>query len=145
MKATFLTTFFCAIALTVFSQNWQTDFTTAQEIAARENKQIIMVFQGSDWCAPCIKLDHEVWSTDAFQIYAKEHYVMLKVDFPRSRKNALSPEQQEHNNHLAELYNTQGYFPAVVVLDKSGSVKGSTGYLHMSPNDYIAHLNSLKS
>lgn len=48
---------------TAFGQEWQTDFTKAKEIATAENKPIILIFQGSDWCAPCIKLDREVWST----------------------------------------------------------------------------------
>jgi len=77
---------------TTIAQEWQTDFTIAKEIAAKEGKPIILVFQGSDWCAPCIKLDREIWSTDTFKEYAKENYVMLKADFPRRKKNTLSIE-----------------------------------------------------
>ena len=31
--------------------------------AQKQNKKIILVFQGSDWCGPCIKLSKEIWST----------------------------------------------------------------------------------
>ncbi len=126
------------------AQEWQTDLTQAEKIAANENKPIILVFQGSDWCAPCIKLDREIWSTDTFKKYSKDHFVMLKADFPRNGKNALEPEQQEKNNKLAETYNKEGYFPLVVVLNKDGKVLGKTGYKHISPEEYIKTLNSLQ-
>ena len=128
-----------------FAQDWQTDFVKAKEIASKNDRPIILVFQGSDWCAPCIKLDKEVWSTDEFKAYAKDHFVMLQADFPKRKANALEAIQQEHNNKLAEAYNTNGYFPYVVVLDKNGKVLGSTGYKKMSPKDYISLLESFKS
>jgi thiol-disulfide isomerase/thioredoxin len=42
------------------AQNWQTDFEEAKRIASEQNKNIIIVFSGSDWCAPCIKLDKNI-------------------------------------------------------------------------------------
>ncbi|WP_274476516.1 thioredoxin family protein [Mangrovimonas aestuarii] len=131
-----------ATSLTGFAQDWQTDFNLAKQTAEQTNKRIILVFQGSDWCAPCIKLDREVWSTDEFKSYATDHFVMLKADFPRKKKNALAQEQQEQNNHLAELYNKNGYFPYVVVLDSSGNVLGTSGYEKKSPKEYIELLES---
>ena len=68
------------------AQEWQTDFTQAKEKARKENKIIILVFQGSDWCAPCMKLDSEIWSTDVFKSYADEHFVMLLADFPKKKE-----------------------------------------------------------
>jgi len=125
----------------LLAQDWKTDFAAAKKEAAKEDKPIILVFQGSDWCAPCIKLDKEIWSTEEFKDYAQKHYVMLKADFPRKNKNALSPEQQEKNNKLAEVYNSNGYFPFVVVLDKSGKVLGQAGYQKTEVKQYIAMLD----
>ena len=140
-KLTILFLFFI-LSLNAFAQNWITDFSEAKQIASDENKTIVLVFQGSDWCAPCIKLDREIWSTDEFKEYAKKHYVMLQADFPRSKKNKLSKEQQEKNNKLAEKYNKNGYFPFVVVLDKNGKVLEETGYFKTTPQGYIEQLNS---
>tara|TARA_B110000902_G_scaffold264440_1_gene345945 strand:- start:2665 stop:3063 length:399 start_codon:yes stop_codon:yes gene_type:complete len=123
------------------AQNWLTDFPKAKETAAKENKQIVMVFQGSDWCAPCIKLDREIWSTSTFIDYATANFVLVKVDFPKRKKNALSEDQTLSNAQLAERYNTRGIFPFVVVLDSKGQVLGETGYKKMSPDNYIATLN----
>lgn len=126
----------------LLSQEWQTDFEQAKKFATEQNRNIILVFQGSDWCAPCIKLDNEVWSTEEFKTYAKDHFVMIRADFPRKKKNALSAEQQENNNKLAEKYNKDGYFPFVVVLDKDGKVLGETGYKKITPAEYIKLLES---
>ena len=126
------------------AQDWHYDIKTAQEIAVSEDRPIILVFQGSDWCAPCIKLDREVFATDTFKLYAKDHFVMLQADFPKRKKNALAPEQQELNNALAEKYNNRGIFPFVVILDKEGNVLGETGYFKSSPSAYILHLESFK-
>jgi len=124
------------------AQEWQTDINVAKEIASKESKPIIIVFQGSDWCAPCIKLDREIWSTDTFKKYAKQNYVMLKADFPRKKKNALSDAQAESNALLAEKYNTQGFFPFVVVLDSDGNVLGENSYKKTTPEIYIEELNA---
>lgn len=124
------------------SQNWETNFDKAKEIASKENKPIILVFQGSDWCAPCIKLDHEVWSTEIFKRYAAEHYVMLQADFPRKKKNTLSKEQTQANAKLFEMYNKNGVFPFVVILNNTGKVLGETSYKKSTPESYIKEINS---
>ena len=134
--------------LTLFSfsqlilQNWHTNLNEAKKIATQKNQRIIMVFQGSDWCGPCIKLDKEIWSSDQFIDYAKNHFVLVKVNFPRKRKNKLTKQQQEYNNHLMETYDKKGYFPYVAVLDKNAKVLGNTGYKKTTPESYIKLLNS---
>ena len=128
--------------LSMNAQNWLTDIEEAKTTATKENRNIILVFQGSDWCAPCMKLEKEIWNTDDFKSYAKEHFVLLKADFPRKRKNKPDLAQQEKNNQLAEKYNKQGFFPMVVVLDKDGKVLGRTGYEKMEVSEYIKLLSS---
>lgn len=126
---------------TVKAQDWKTDFEEAKQIATTENKPIILVFQGSDWCAPCIKLDREVWSTTIFKKYAQDYYVMLQADFPRKRKNSLPKAQTEANAKLFESYNKNGIFPFVVVLNSNGKVLGETSYKKTTPENYIKELN----
>jgi len=134
---------FCTL-FSVNAQDWQTDIDTAQKIASEKNKRIVLVFQGSDWCAPCIKLEKEIWDSEDFKEYAKENYVLLKADFPRKKKNKLSDIQQEKNNKLAEKFNPKGFFPRVVVLNKNAEIIGSTGYKKITPSEYIKLLNSFK-
>lgn len=126
----------------VYSQNWELDFDKALKTAQDSSKTIVLVFSGSDWCVPCIKLEKEIWDSDTFQNYAKDHFVMVRADFPRRKTNKLSKEQEGKNAKLAEKYNQNGYFPSVVILDKNGKVLGETGYKKLSPEKYIEHMNS---
>jgi len=145
MKKYIMLLFFVVVTIsTTTAQEWNTDFTTAKKLAKTNNLPIILVFQGSDWCAPCIKLDREVWSTDEFKAYAKEHYVMLQADFPRRKNNALPEEQLNKNKALAEKYNKQGVFPFVVVMNANGDVYGETSYKKMNAKEYIKELNSFR-
>lgn len=130
------------ISASVFAQDWQTDFNKSKEMAAAENKTIVLVFAGSDWCAPCMKLEKEIWESEAFKAYAKDHYIMQKADFPRKKKNQVESEQVKINKQLAEKYNPKGYFPFVAVIDKNGNVLGETGYKKITPEEYIKHLDS---
>tara|TARA_B100000767_G_scaffold76654_1_gene73296 strand:- start:8512 stop:8898 length:387 start_codon:yes stop_codon:yes gene_type:complete len=126
----------------VFSQDWETSYKNSITKAQNQNKKIILVFQGSDWCGPCIKLSKEIWSTEEFIAYSKINYILIQADFPRKKKNALEKEQQEINNFLAEKYNPNGYFPLVVVLNKNGEVLGETSYKKTTPKQYINLLES---
>ncbi len=141
-KAIILGLLFISSIISIQAQNWLTDIEEAKTSAAKENRNIILVFQGSDWCAPCMKLEKEIWNTDEFKEYSKDHFILLKADFPRKRKNKLESVQQEKNMQLAEKYNKQGFFPMVVVLDKEGNVLGRTGYEKMEVSEYIKLLES---
>jgi thioredoxin-related protein len=143
MKKLLIINLLLMLSLALSAQNWQTDLATAKSIAENENKPIVLVFSGSDWCAPCMKLEKKIWSSEVFKTYAKENYVLLKADFPKRKQNVLTAQQQEHNNKLAEQYNKNGYFPYVIVMDARGFVAGATGYNGMLPAEYITHLNSL--
>ncbi len=130
------------VGLNCFSQNWVTNLEEAERIAQDKNQKIVLVFSGSDWCAPCIKLEKEILESKEFEEFSKSNFVMLRADFPRRKKNALPPKVQEENNSLAEMYNNHGFFPLVVVLDKNGKVLGETSYKNTTPREYIKLLTS---
>jgi len=129
--------------ITITAQNWETNFETAKIKAQEQNKQIILVFSGSDWCTPCIKLDHDIFQSKDFLNYANENWVLYKADFPRKKKNKLSKEMVSQNNALADKYNTNGYFPLVLVLEANGNEIGKTTYKKIAPKAYVEHLKSL--
>ena len=134
--------FFFFIVTTSFGQNWQTNIDDAKKISGEIDKKIVLVFSGSDWCAPCIKLDKEIFSTKEFMSYATDNFVLVKADFPRRKKNALNEQQQNHNNALAEKYNPNGFFPLVVVINHNGEIQGKIGYKKTSPKEFINLLES---
>jgi thioredoxin-related protein len=131
------------LTLTIgYSQEWKTNFEVTKTEATNQNKNILLVFSGSDWCGPCIKLDRDIWKSSEFMEFAKNNLILERADFPKKKQNQLTPEIKNLNQNLAEKYNKDGMFPLVVVLDKNGKVLGKTGYKNVSPTEYIALLKS---
>jgi thioredoxin-related protein len=125
--------FLSIIFLTMFSFNstieWTTDFSKAITEASAKNKYILLNFSGSDWCGPCMKLKKEVLDSEDFLKFADTKLVLVRADFPRSKKNRLSPELTKNNENLAERYNKEGKFPFTVLIDGEGNiVKSWDGY-----------------
>ncbi|MDA9111545.1 thioredoxin family protein [Flavicella sp.] len=139
-KSAFLFSFFIFLSFASNAQEWFLDLELAKAKASEENKAILLVFQGSDWCGPCIKLDRNIWSSEVFVNNYPVTFVLLRADFPRRKKNALPKKQEEKNNLLAAAYNPNGLFPLVVVLDAKGLVLGRTGYSKDSPLAYLKKL-----
>ncbi len=137
-------TILCVLCIGIMQgQESQGTFADALAQAEAENKPIILIFSGSDWCAPCIKLKKHIFDTEEFKSYAADHYVMYVADFPRKKANQLPEEQMGINKTLAAKYNQKGYFPLVVVLDKNEKVLGETGFVaRTSPEKYIKKLNA---
>ena len=127
--------------LSLLAQDWRTNWDDAKSEAEKENKKLILVFSGSDWCIPCIKLEKEVWENSTFNEYAKDNYVLFRADFPKRKKNKLDNITQKRNDMLAAEYNPKGYFPFVVIIDSQGNVRGLLGYEKKSPKDYITRIN----
>ena len=85
----------------------------------KAGKHVLVEFHGSDWCPPCIKLNKEVLTKDAFKSFADSSLVLVDADFPRKTK--LPEEQSQHNDALAKKFGVQ-YFPTIVIIDGDGKV-----------------------
>ncbi|MFO7723978.1 MAG: thioredoxin family protein [Oceanipulchritudo sp.] len=108
-----------ALSATAGKGDWHTDFDKAINKAKEENKIVLVEFHGSDWCPPCMKLNDEVLSTEAFKDVAEKSLILVNADFPR--KEPLPDAQREHNEALAQKLGVQ-YFPTVVLVDGEGEV-----------------------
>lgn len=139
----FLALFFLVSAVSLQAQEWQNSYADALAKANSEDKPIVLVFSGSDWCAPCIRLKKHIFDSEEFKAYASEHYVLYNADFPRKKQNQLPEEKANSNKSLMEKYNPRGYFPMVIVLDGNEKVLGETGFVARStPEKYLDKLNS---
>lgn len=131
------------LLITMPAVEWLDNFNTAKDRAAKDHKYILISFSGSDWCAPCIKMKKEVFEHESFADLAEKKLVLVRADFPRSKKNQLPGEQIKHNEALAEKYNPSGKFPFTVLTDSNGKViKTWDGYVFGSYETFIDNLNS---
>ena len=68
----------------------ESSFESAQTKAAAENKKVLLVFSGSDWCIPCIRLEDKVWKSREFIRYAESGLHLYRADFPKRKKKSTS-------------------------------------------------------
>lgn len=124
---------------------WMTDFKAAKEKAAKEKKDILVDFSGSDWCGWCIKLDKEVFSQEAFLKEAPKHFVLVCLDFPRKPENLakIPVGQQESNKALVKDLGVRGY-PTVFLMGADGKPYAQTGYQEGGPEKYVKDLVSMQ-
>ncbi len=100
---------------------WGTDLAAAKAQAAKENKPILLLFTGSDWCSACIALHKEVFDKARFAVYARDKFIPVEIDCPHGNK--MSEEQKKANKAIADEYHVEG-FPTVLVLTPQGMVAG---------------------
>ena len=81
--------FVLLISINLSAQKNEIGFVEAKQIATENNKKILLIFKGSDWCAPCIKLEKEILDTQEFKDLSENSFVTISADFPRKKKNKL--------------------------------------------------------
>jgi protein disulfide-isomerase len=64
-----------------------------------------------------MKQNKDVFEQAAFEDYAKDKLVLVKLDFPRRKEQAQ--EIKERNQQLAAQYEVQG-FPTIILLSPDG-------------------------
>jgi thioredoxin-related protein len=116
---------------------WTTDYAAALQQAKSDRRLVFLFFTGSDWCGWCKRLDAEILSTGEFINYARNHLILVKLDFPRT---IPQPAQiKARNDKLARQYGIDRY-PTVIVLNDSGKMVGQLGYQEGGPKPFIKAL-----
>ena len=119
---------------------WIYNLEEAKNQARNQNKHILLVFSGSDWCRNCMLLEQEVFTTKDFQQLASTRMILLKADFPRKKKNQLPETQQSINSQLAKKFNPDGAFPKVVLMNTDEKILLTTGYQQGQKSNFLQEL-----
>ncbi len=139
-------TLFSAIVMVVFAVgiHAQSRLENAKKQASQNKELILLNFSGSDWCIPCIKLHKNIIETDEFKKLETENIVVyINADFPRNKKNQLSPELKKENASLADQYNKKGLFPYTLLLNAEGKILKS--WEGLPSEDALAFSKEIKS
>lgn len=96
---------------------WHTDLDEAQAIATKENKLILALFTGTDWCGPCQEFKAEVEDDPQFAGIFSGSFVFFKSDWLR---NTPQPEAvKDEVGRLKRKYFVTLY-PTLLVLNARG-------------------------
>lgn len=132
------------INIAAVAQEWNTDLETAKRKAAAANKNILLVFSGSDWCARCMELEKYVWQTEEFKAEAPKNWILLRADFLQKKGMPEPVDVNDMKIILAEKYNRNGFFPYIVLLDRYGKILAKSGMEEVEkPEDYLSALKKL--
>ncbi|MFI5135604.1 MAG: thioredoxin family protein [Chitinophagales bacterium] len=133
----FIFIFSCAINFLQAQQRSVID--SAFSIAAEKNKNVLLIFSGSDWCAQCIRFEKKFLNDPGFIQFVDSNLVLITADFPQAKKQ--SSEIKKQNEELAERYNPSGKFPLILLLSPNRSVLGELDYRNENPAEFIAMIN----
>lgn len=112
------------LLLPTFAAEWTDDFSAAKRRAKAERKLVLMDFTGSDWCRNCMRLRGQVLDTPEFEQYARDKFILMEVDCPRTKK--LPDKLAKQNQELCRSYSIGG-FPTLLVVTPKGEVVGGVG------------------
>jgi thioredoxin-related protein len=132
-----LTRFFLILSPLIFIGDIY--FADSVEKSKEEDKKILLIFSGSDWCTLCIQLNEEVFESLKIVDSIEKKYIIHKADFPRRKK--LSKTKLKDNESLAEKYNPTGIFPKIIVIDP---VDNSITTINYYPGKEKEFLDNLK-
>src|SRR5580700_9540205 len=136
--------FFGLLLTALFATNgWHFNLDEARQLAKDQHKHILLNFSGSDWCGPCIELRKQILDNPDFLQMADTTLVLVNADFPRSKKNQPSEQQQALNNSMADKYNSQGKFRYTLLLNANGKVmKTWEGFPNEKPADFALEIRT---
>ena len=120
---------------------WFDDYEAAKEKAQRENKPMLLLFTGSDWCGFCIKLRKGALDKSDFKSYAKKNLVLVYIDFPKRTK--LPKELAEQNRELKTKFGAGGGVPETMIVSPDEKVIGRIGVCPRNPGDYLKKVRSI--
>jgi thiol-disulfide isomerase/thioredoxin len=117
--------------------SWSKQYGEALATARDTDKLILVYFTRSRTCGWCRRLDSETLSQPAFQEYAAQNLVILKVDL--DRPNFSDRDLKDLNKR----FNVKTV-PTVIVLNAEDEMLARYGYKEGGPAAWIAELNNFK-
>ncbi len=121
---------------------WIDDVQAAEGYSVIVHRPVLALFTGSDWCAFCKKLEADVLSQSLWKERVRGRYVLLYLDFPRSKK--VPPDVAQQRRKLADQYQVKG-FPTMVVLTGGDKAVGQVrGFIPgTTPEQYIGKIEAI--
>jgi len=113
---------------------WFSDYDKAAATAAKEGKDLLLVFTGTDWIQICKVFYQNVLSSPDFSGPVAHKFVLVKLEYEK-RPGGTDPKTATRNRMLQSIYRVRG-FPTVLLTDAKGRLYGINGYQPVAAKDY---------
>src|SRR5262245_25668663 len=127
----------------VADDDWFMEFEPARAEAQKQQKDLLIDFGGSDWCAPCKWLKERILSNRKFVERAREHFILVDID-DLYRSEMPAGRKQRYQN-LQKEYRVET-FPSVVLATPEGKPYAWATYVPSinEPEKYWSFLEPLR-
>jgi len=121
--------------------SWIEDFQKAKAIGAQTRRTILLSFQSDDQFSK--KLIDEIYNSEYFKSYARQHLVLVKLDYSQSAMAKQSETLQTQNKSLADVYTIRGY-PMMIFLNSSGRHIASSKYQKGGAQEFLVQVQAIR-
>ncbi|NND88989.1 MAG: hypothetical protein HKM28_07065 [Flavobacteriaceae bacterium] len=127
--------FYLCLTLTTLSLGWSQEKT--------DSSYTLFIFEGSDWCHNCIRLEKNILSTSNFQEFIQTKKIELElIDFPQRKK--LAADIIAYNARIAEQYQFKGVYPTLILVNRKSGQHVEIDYSNDDSTSLIAKLENQK-
>lgn len=130
----------CSLSKHLFLEGWFDDFSTAQQIALKHKKFLLIAFLGPSWCPWSDKLEAEILVDKTFIEGVKKEVVLLKVDLPQDFEKSSSKDNSFL--HLKQRYQIQEC-PTLVLAQSTGEEIAKLKYLPLNSREYVTYVKEV--
>ena len=92
------------------------DFEVVKSEAIKQDKDILIVLTGSDWCKPCIKMKKNVFQNPDFIKLAEDKLIVLEVNLERHID--MNSKVYKDYDFFKKKYQTNA-LPSLILIDKN--------------------------
>lgn len=96
------------------------DYETAKSEAKKNNKDLLIILTGSEWCKPCVKMKKNVFENQEFIDYANERFEIFEVNMPRNWD--MNSKVYQDYAFFKDKYQTNA-LPSLIVLGSNEEQK----------------------
>jgi hypothetical protein len=125
-------------------EGWLVGLDRAKRLAADTKRDLFLSFAATDWIPPSIDLEDKVFTRTAFVDAASEHFVLVRLDFPRKRH--VQSEDLQKTNMKANLDYYVSAYPTIILADYLGRPYAQTGWRsgELNAETYLKHVMTLR-
>lgn len=121
-------------------------FKEVMQKAKEENKDILILLEGTTWCPPCKMMHEEILQYEEYKSFARENYVSIVMDLKKGFKSDdVSPETLEEYKKILKFYNMT-WFPTRLLITNKGKIyHRERGYIPMTISQHTKKMAKLKN